>query len=770
MPLIHWDRLNLPSCSSAPPDDHPLDAGGLVRLCVNCFDQSTGEPLNDFPHCLFMIGEWLMETTELMAQFVALYQEECDEFGYRICAAVGYWIRHFPVHFDAHTQLCKLVERLRKMAIDDGLEESVADLDVSSVPSYAWLRNVSVRNPVSRHVSLCFEQWSPEDISTSMSHIDYKVLSRVTIPEVKKYVKSGKLNQTPILERSIAVFNSLSSWVQCMILSKSTPKERADVITKFVNVGKHLRKLHNYNTLMAVIGGVTHSSISRLNKTYACLTPETKADLTSLTNLLSNQSNFAAYRRELGEVTSKFKIPIMGIHLKDLIAWNGCGPGFDKTGTITLKRLFQLAHLLSYFIGINRVAHNFADPNMDLINTLKVSLDISYNDNDIYDLSLKREPRTLLSFQSASKPVVFADWASGVCQTLDAETVNKHVSAMVDAVFKHYDHDKDAYISKEEFEQIVGNFPFIDPFVTIDADRDGLISKSEMTSYFINLNKKSNEFRRGFKHNFHETTLLTPTLCQHCTKMLWGLIRQGYKCKDCGLVVHESCKDVAVAECRRKRQSDAGNSITAWLTRGTASTSTVSNGVSNGTSSPTPGSAVTTPRKGIFLNYSFRPKNRTVSTVSESPSPEPSFSATSEPSVPAFVGNTLRSSFHRWMRPRKNRAKSETVDCYREKYNQSPDAETDNVVSLASEEVFEDDSSTSEPLSERLLATTITRSPLTKANGTSPGANHRFPRGFVHHKIGVGSNGQNGSTTSPSSSGTRLSPTMETHQEMAEVR
>ena len=74
-------------------------------------------------------------------------------------------------------------------------------------PSYAWLRNVSVRNPVARHVSLCFEQWSPEDISNSISHIDYKVLSRVTIPEIKKYMKTGKLNQTPILERSIAVFN-----------------------------------------------------------------------------------------------------------------------------------------------------------------------------------------------------------------------------------------------------------------------------------------------------------------------------------------------------------------------------------------------------------------------------------------------------------------------------------------------------------------------------------------------------------------------------------
>lgn len=42
---------------------------------------------------------------------------------------------------------------------------------------------------------------------------------------------------------------------------------------------------------------------------------------------------------------------------------------------------------------------------------------------------------------------------------------------MVEAVFKHYDHDKDAYISEDEFQQIAGNFPFINSFQSIDADK-----------------------------------------------------------------------------------------------------------------------------------------------------------------------------------------------------------------------------------------------------------------------------------------------------------
>ncbi|VDM84007.1 unnamed protein product [Strongylus vulgaris] len=134
-------------------------------------------------------------------------------------------------------------------------------------------------------------------------------------------------------------------------------------------------------------------------------------------------------------------------------------------------------------------------------------------------------------------------------------------------VFKHYDNDRDGYISQAEFRQISGNFPFIDPFGAIDLDRclsllfrDGQISREELRTYFVKANNDSVDFRLGFKHNFHETTFLTPTTCGHCGRLLWGLIRQGWKCKDCGLAVHCDCKANAVAECRRR-----SSSIVEWI-------------------------------------------------------------------------------------------------------------------------------------------------------------------------------------------------------------
>lgn len=56
--------------------------------------------------------------------------------------------------------------------------------------------------------------------------------------DFKNYAITASLKDNAKLERSIALFNGLSQWIQCMVLSKTTPQQRADVIVKFVNVAK----------------------------------------------------------------------------------------------------------------------------------------------------------------------------------------------------------------------------------------------------------------------------------------------------------------------------------------------------------------------------------------------------------------------------------------------------------------------------------------------------------------------------------------------------
>lgn len=94
---------------------------------------------------------------------------------------------------------------------------------------------------------------------------------------------------------------------------------------------------------------------------------------------------------------------------------------------------------------------------------------------------------------------------------------------------------------------------FVFLFFLILIFRDGVISKSEMKTYFVRAHSLA--LSASFKHSFHVHTYLSPTFCVHCTGLLWGLIKQGVKCRICGINAHKHCKDRVVMECRSKKTS-----------------------------------------------------------------------------------------------------------------------------------------------------------------------------------------------------------------------
>ncbi|KAI8067834.1 integral peroxisomal membrane peroxin-domain-containing protein [Gongronella butleri] len=54
-------------------------------------------------------------------------------------------------------------------------------------------------------------------------------------------------------------------------------------------------------------------------------------------------------------------------------------------------------------------------------------------------------------------------------------------------------------------------------------------------------------------HRFQLTTFHGLVYCDYCSKLLWGLARQGVQCAECGYHCHESCKDMAL-QCRPPRR------------------------------------------------------------------------------------------------------------------------------------------------------------------------------------------------------------------------
>nr|XP_034350821.1 RAS guanyl-releasing protein 1 isoform X2 [Arvicanthis niloticus] len=276
--------------------------------------------------------------------------------------------------------------------------------------------------------------------------------------------------------------------------------------------------------------------------------------LGEMTELLSSCRNYDNYRRAYGECTH-FKIPILGVHLKDLISLYEAMPDYLEDGKVNVQKLLALYNHINELVQLQEVAPPL-DANKDLVHLLTLSLDLYYTEDEIYELSYAREPRNHRAPPlTPSKPPVVVDWASGVSPKPDPKTISKHVQRMVDSVFKNYDLDQDGYISQEEFEKIAASFPF--SFCVMDKDREGLISRDEITAYFMRASSIYSKLGLGFPHNFQETTYLKPTFCDNCAGFLWGVIKQGYRCKDCGMNCHKQCKDLVVFECKKRTKSPA---------------------------------------------------------------------------------------------------------------------------------------------------------------------------------------------------------------------
>ncbi|XP_025053515.1 RAS guanyl-releasing protein 1 isoform X4 [Alligator sinensis] len=486
----------------------------LLEACIQSFDAEGKVCQNSqLLQVMLTMHRFIIPSTDMLQKLIDLYLDALEKkssvFSVKICYFVRYWITEFWVMFKMDSKLTKTVEELQELARANGEVFHCRLLDTTQINSRDWSRKLTQRvkpnTSKKRKVSLLFDHLEPEELSDHLTYLEFKSFRRIS-----------KLHQ-----------------------------------------------LQNFNTLMAVIGGLCHSSISRLKETSSYVPHEVNKVFNELTELLSSYRNYDNYRRAYNECTN-FKIPILGVHLKDLISLYEAMPNYLEDKKINIHKLYSLYNHINELIQLQEMAPPL-EANKDLVHLLTLSLDLYYTEDEIYELSYAREPRSHRAAPlTPSKPPVVADWASGVAPKPDPKTISKHVQRMVDSVFKNYDHDQDGYISQEEFEKIAASFPF--SFCVMDKDREGLISREEITAYFMRASSIYSKLGLGFAHNFQETTYLKPTFCDNCAGFLWGVIKQGYRCKDCGMNCHKQCRDLVVFECKkRSRSMSSDNSPTSAL-------------------------------------------------------------------------------------------------------------------------------------------------------------------------------------------------------------
>uniref|UniRef100_A0A8C0QW30 RAS guanyl-releasing protein 1 n=1 Tax=Canis lupus dingo TaxID=286419 RepID=A0A8C0QW30_CANLU len=496
----------------------------LIDSCIQSFDADGNLcRSNQLLQVMLTMHRIIISSTELLQKVIDALAKNSPGLCLKICYFVRYWITEFWVMFKMDASLTDTMEEFQELVKANGQELHCRLIDTTQINARDWSRKLTQRiksnTSKKRKVSLLFDHLEPEELSEHLTYLEFKSFRRISFSDYQNYLVNSCVKENPTMERSIALCNGISQWVQLMVLSRPTPQLRAEVFIKFIQVAQKLHQLQNFNTLMAVIGGLCHSSISRLKETSSHVPHEINKVLGEMTELLSSCRNYDNYRRAYGECT-QFKIPILGVHLKDLISLYEAMPDYLEDGKVNVHKLLALYNHINELVQLQEVAPPL-EANKDLVHLLTLSLDLYYTEDEIYELSYAREPR----------------------------------NHRAPSVFKNYDHDQDGYISQEEFEKIAASFPF--SFCVMDRDREGLISRDEITAYFMRASSIYSKLGLGFPHNFQETTYLKPTFCDNCAGFLWGVIKQGYRCKDCGMNCHKQCKDLVVFECKKRAKNPA---------------------------------------------------------------------------------------------------------------------------------------------------------------------------------------------------------------------
>ncbi|KAI5622332.1 RAS guanyl-releasing protein 2-like [Silurus asotus] len=482
--------------------DQSASVEELVEACIKAFDEDGVLKDASEVRMFLMMHPWYISSTDFAKKLLLKSQNCSTGCRSQICHLVKYWMSEFPAEFDLNPELAEQIRCLKELLEQNGDVRRSLLIDIDSVPSYEWKRQLTSSIQKKSKTSLLFDHLDSSTLAEHLTYMEYKSFCKILFQDYHSFVMQGCTVDNPILERFITLFNSVSQWIQMMVLSKPTAQQRANVICDFFKVAQRLLELQNFNTLMAVIGGLSNSSISRLKDTQALISNDARKVFEGLVELITSSGNYSRYRQRFSECTG-FRFPILGVHLKDLIAVHVALPDWadpEKT-RVNLTKTQQLYTILQELTVIQATPPKI-DASPDLLNLLIVSLDQYHSEEEIYQLSLQREPRSL----------------------------------KLSSVFKNFDTDGDDYITQKEFESIRNNFPYLSKFDDLDQNQDGRISRKEMIEYFAKASSMMN-CKMGFVHTFTTMNCFKPTVCQHCSGIAieWNpLARCSAECLDTG--------------------------------------------------------------------------------------------------------------------------------------------------------------------------------------------------------------------------------------------
>ncbi|XP_029776780.1 rap guanine nucleotide exchange factor 1 isoform X3 [Suricata suricatta] len=224
------------------------------------------------------------------------------------------------------------------------------------------------------------------EIAEQLTLLDAELFYKIEIPEVLLWAKEQNEEKSPNLTQFTEHFNNMSYWVRSIIMLQEKAQDRERLLLKFIKIMKHLRKLNNFNSYLAILSALDSAPIRRLE-----WQKQTSEGLAEYCTLIDSSSSFRAYRAALSEVEPPC-IPYLGLILQDLTFVHLGNPDYID-GKVNFSKRWQQFNILDSMRRFQQ-AHYDIRRNDDIINFFNDFSD-HLAEEALWELSLKIKPRNI---------------------------------------------------------------------------------------------------------------------------------------------------------------------------------------------------------------------------------------------------------------------------------------------------------------------------------------------------------------------------------------
>ncbi|XP_072752987.1 guanine nucleotide-releasing factor 2 isoform X4 [Anoplolepis gracilipes] len=195
-----------------------------------------------------------------------------------------------------------------------------------------------------------------EQIAEQMTLLDADLFMKIEIPEVLIWAQEQNEERSPNLTRFTEHFNKMSYWARSRILEhrlENEAKDREKYVVKFIKIMKHLRKINNFNSYLALLSALDSAPIRRLE-----WQKHITEGLKEYCALIDSSSSFRAYRQALAE-TQPPCIPYIGLVLQDLTFVHIGNNDLLPDGTINFSKRWQQFNIVENMKRFKKGMYSF---------------------------------------------------------------------------------------------------------------------------------------------------------------------------------------------------------------------------------------------------------------------------------------------------------------------------------------------------------------------------------------------------------------------------